>query len=105
MVARIRAELPNVAICLVTTMLPNEAVEGFYGSQVSFDREYLAYLEELKAAGENRVCVANVTDMHRRILEVKRYYDMTGNNVNHANDFMARVYAQTVFQTVCGESA
>lgn len=103
MVSRIRAALPDTAICLVTTMLPNEAVEGFYGSQYAFAEEYFTYLEELKAAGESKVCVANVTEMHKRILEVKRYYDMTGNNVNHVNDFMARVYAQTVVQTVCGE--
>ena len=103
MVSRIRASLPDAAICLVTTMLPNKEVEGFYGSQDSFDGEYLAYLEELKAAGDDRVCVANITEIHRQILENKRYYDMTGNNVNHVNDFMARVYAQTVFQTVCGE--
>ena len=37
-----------------------------------------------------------------RALEKKKYRDMTGNNVNHANDFTARVYAQTVFQTICG---
>ena len=103
MVSRIREALPDTEICLVTTMLPNEAVEGFYKLQFMFDAQYLSYLEELKAAGETKVCVANVTEMHKQILEVKRYYDMTGNNVNHVNDFMARVYAQTVFQTVCGD--
>ncbi len=103
MVSCIRAALPNTAICLVSTMLPNQEVKGFYGSQFAFAELYLAYLEELQDAGENKVCVANVTEMHQRILEVKRYYDMTGNNVNHVNDFMARVYAQTVFQTVCGD--
>lgn len=103
MVSRIRTALPDTAICLVATMLPNEEVAGFYGSQFAFAEQYLAHVEELKELGENCVCVANVTEMHQRLLEVKRYYDMTGNNVNHVNDFMARVYAQTVFQTVCGE--
>lgn len=103
MVTRIREALPNTEICLVTTMLPNEAVKGFYGKQYAFDTEYLSYLEELKASGENKVCVANVTEMHKQLLKVKRYYDMTGNNVNHVNDFTARMYAQTVFQTICGD--
>jgi len=103
MVSRIRAALPDTEICLVTTMLPNEAVKGFYQLQYMFDTQYLSYLEELKTAGESKICVANVTEMHKQILETKRYYDMTGNNVNHVNDFMARVYAQTVFQTVCGD--
>ena len=103
MVSLIRAKLPDTAICLVTTMLPNKEVERFYSEQHAFDEQYLAYVEALKAAGERKVCVANVTEMHKQILKVKRYYDMTGNNVNHVNDFMARVYAQTVFQTICGE--
>lgn len=103
MVSRIRAALPDTAICLVSTMLPNEEVKGFYGSQDMFCEEYLSYLEEIKAMGETKICVANVTEAHKKVLEVKRYYDMTGNNVNHVNDFMARVYAQTVFQTICGK--
>ena len=41
--------------------------------------------------------------MHQSILEHKRYRDMTGNNVNHPNDFLARVYAQTILQTIAGE--
>jgi len=40
--------------------------------------------------------VAPVTSIHQHILNFKRYYDMTGNNVNHPNDFMARVYTQVV---------
>lgn len=103
MVTRIRAALPDTEICLVTTMLPNEAVKGFYRSQYAFAEQYYTYLEELKAAGETKVCVANVTEMHQQLLQVKRYYDMTGNNVNHVNDFTARMYAQTVFQTICGD--
>lgn len=103
MVSRIREELPNTSICLIATMLPNAEVKGFYGEQDSFVAEYLTYLAETKLAGETKLCVANVTEMHKGILETKRYYDMTGNNVNHVNDFMSRVYAQTVFQTVCGE--
>lgn len=103
MVERIRAALPDTEICLVSTMLPNAEVKGFYGSQESFVEQYLQYSETLKTTGEKKLCVANVTEMHKRILQTKRYYDMTGNNVNHVNDFMARVYAQTVFQTVCGD--
>ena len=40
--------------------------------------------------------------LREAILEKKRYYDMTGNNVNHPNDFMARVYAQTIIKTILG---
>jgi len=43
-----------------------------------------------------------VTSMSRRLLETKRFRDYTGNNVNHPNDFMARVYAQVVFRAIEG---
>ena len=32
------------------------------------------------------------------LLEKKRFFDMTGNNVNHPNDFLASVYAQTILK-------
>ena len=48
------------------------------------------------------MAIVPVTSMHKSLLEKKRYYDMTGNNVNHPNDFMARIYAQTVNKTILG---
>ena len=102
MVERIREVNPNTEICLVSTMLPNEAVQGFYRNQILFRGEYKSYLEERQKDGDTKICYADVTTIHSALLEKKRYYDMTGNNVNHTNDFMARIYAQTVFQTICG---
>lgn len=104
MVERIRGANPKTEICLISTMLPNQAVKGFYGNQAYFSEAYAEYVEECKENGDTSICFADVTKMHTALLEIKRYYDMTGNNVNHVNDFMARVYAQTVFQTVCGYS-
>ena len=46
------------------------------------------------------VAVANVTEVHRHLMTIKRYWDMTGNNVNHPNDFLARLYAQTLLATL-----
>ena len=46
------------------------------------------------------VAVVNMTAMHQSLLSRKRYEDMTGNNVNHPNDYLARVYAQTLFATL-----
>ena len=102
MVDLIRAALPNVEICLISTMLPNAEAQGFYREQVNFQEKYAELASAYRAEGK-QVCYANVTKMHQELLKVKRYRDMTGNNVNHPNDFLARVYAQTVFQTVCGD--
>ena len=102
MIERIWSALPNTEICLVTPMLANSEVQGFYCRQAEFEFEYLKLLEDCRKEGQKKLCVANVTKLHKQLLEYKRYYDMTGNNVNHPNDFLSRVYAQTVFQTICG---
>ncbi len=34
--------------------------------------------------------------MHAAVLARKRYRDMTGNNINHCNDFSARIYRDTI---------
>ena len=37
--------------------------------------------------------VADITAMHRYVSSRKRFIDMTGNNVNHPNDFFHRLHA------------
>ena len=48
------------------------------------------------------VDVIPMTSVHASVLGVKRYFDMTGNNVNHAGDFLVRIYAQTILETIVG---
>jgi hypothetical protein len=76
---------------LVSPMQPNKEVKGFYGNQYKFE----GVLEHFECF-DNGIIVAPVWSVHSYMLQSKRYYDMTGNNVNHPNDFLARVYAQTV---------
>ena len=74
MVNAIHAALPNAAVMLVSPMVPNlEATSGF-----------------------SRIGCANVNTMHAAVLAKKRFRDMTGNNVNHCNDFSARIYRDTI---------
>ena len=40
--------------------------------------------------------VGSVSYTHLYLLERKPYIDMTGNNTNHPNDFLARLYVQTL---------
>jgi hypothetical protein len=46
--------------------------------------------------------VATVTSMSQSVLERKSFRDYTGNNINHPNDFFARIYAQVIIETVFG---
>ena len=75
-------------------MLPNPDAKNFYKNQYLF---HDALVEQCEKEG---VAVVNMTGMHASLLEKKRYADMTGNNVNHPNDYLARVYAQTLLQTI-----
>ncbi len=92
---KIRATNPNCEIVLIGTMLPNYLADEYYGQQYTFAES----LKTLASSFEN-VAVANVTEVHKYMLERKNYEDTTGNNVNHPNDFLARVYAQVLLTTV-----
>ncbi|NLX92320.1 MAG: SGNH/GDSL hydrolase family protein [Clostridiales bacterium] len=83
---------------LVSPMQANKEVKGFYGNQHKFE----CVLRQFECFDKG-IAVAPVWSMHTYILRKKRYYDMTGNNVNHPNDFLARVYAQTVTALLIGK--
>lgn len=91
---KIQEKFPDVEIMLVATMLPNPDAKSFDRNQAKFHDALVEMVEE------EGVAVVNVTDVHASLLQRKRYADMTGNNVNHTNDYMARVYAQTLFATL-----
>ena len=88
---------PNCEIVLISTMLPHSRLTKFYGNQRSFEPKLYSV-----AANYENVDVVPVTSVHKSILEHKRYYDMTGNNVNHPTDYLTRIYAQTVLKVLLG---
>ncbi len=73
---------------LVTPMLANPLA---IHSQIQ--EEYRLPLWSLAKKG---VTVADVTVWHKWLLSHKSYQDMTGNNINHPNDYLARWYAHIV---------
>lgn len=88
---------PDCDVAVVSPMLPHFRLKKFWGNQPLFE----AVFRELCAEREH-VELIPVTSMHKAVLEKKRYYDMTGNNVNHPNDFLARIYAQTAAAVLFG---
>ena len=99
----IRKSNPDCAFVLLGTMLPkanicwNVGGASIYGNQ----EKYLPKLQTL-ASEEAGVVLADITTLHKEYLTVKNYRDMTGNNVNHPNDFLMRLYAQTIAKTIFG---
>ena len=89
----LKSKYEDADILLVAPMLPNRDAYTFYGNQAYF----YGALKEYETQG---IAAVDVTGVHAGLLEAKRYADMTGNNVNHANDYLARVYAQTLLKTL-----
>lgn len=107
-VRKINRSAPEADIVLVSTMIPNpEAVRNpadkyfCNGNQPTF--EEAMYPSAEKICGNGIDCaVAPMTSMSTYIHSQKRFRDTTGNNVNHPSDFLARTYAQVIYQTVFG---
>ena len=94
MVERIRADAPAAEIILVASMLGNPEwhntpMQSFFG-----------YRDGLKSLCCERVALADLTQMWADLLQFKTYHDLTGNGVNHPNDFGHRTYAQVLLDVL-----
>jgi len=86
----IRATNPDVEFVLVATMTANP-------DWAKADQSlYAAYRTELfKMSGEG-VAIADITTVWNDLVTRKKFEDLTGNGINHPNDFGHMVYAQTI---------
>ena len=102
MVNQIHRAEPDCSIVLVATSVPNNETEWFYGNQ----KQYIAGLREMEEdTAYPFVAVADMTTFHLDLLDAgKRFRDMTGNNINHPNDFLVRAYAQIILKTMLGDN-
>ena len=90
MIAKIRNAQSKAEFILVATMLGNRDWPRL--KQESFP-EFRDALAEL---GEPGVALADLTTTWAEFLKRKKDWDLTGNGVNHPNDFGHRVYAQMI---------
>jgi lysophospholipase L1-like esterase len=86
----VRVASPDVEFVLVSPMLPNPrwpypVIERFP-----------AYRDALAALCGAGAALADVTRMWTDLLVRKSVHDLTGNGINHPNDFGHRVYAQVI---------
>lgn len=90
MMETVRARFPDCEFVVVACMVPN-AEAGFLTNQAS---QPVAYK---KLVGETEGCAfVNMFNCHKKLLENKDFISMSGNNINHPNDFLIRVYAQQI---------
>lgn len=90
MIQAVRERAPDADFILVATSLANP--EWNHTPADEFPR-YRAALADLCGPG---VALADVTAVWEELLKRKRYHDLTGNGVNHPNDFGHRLYAQAL---------
>ncbi|MFN7978526.1 MAG: SGNH/GDSL hydrolase family protein [Vicinamibacterales bacterium] len=89
-VATVRRGAPDAEFVLVAPMLPHPDWHYVKGARLL---EYRDALAELCGAG---VVLADVTRLWADVLTRKSVYDLTGNGINHPNDFGHRLYAQCI---------
>jgi len=60
--------------------------------------KFLAYRDAFRNMETQNVAVADVTRPFVELLKRKEFSDLSGNNINHPNDFTHRLYAQVICQ-------
>ena len=63
---------------------------------------YPAYAAELKKLASPGCAIADVTTVWTTLLERKGVLDLSGNGLNHPNDFGHRIYADVVLEVIAG---
>jgi lysophospholipase L1-like esterase len=89
-IAAIHAANPKTEVILVATMLAND---GWITLHHDFFPQFRDGLQKLATKG---VVVADMTSIWMELMKRKKDWDMTGNGVNHPNDFGHRIYAQVL---------
>ena len=86
----IRRTAPAAEFVLVSPMLPNP--DWHY----TVTERFIEYRDALDALTGDGAILADVTTMWHTLLARKSFYDLTGNGINHPNDFGHRVYAEVM---------
>lgn len=89
-IEKVKAVNPSAEFILVATTLPTPIAPFFNKYQPDFEKPLKALAEETGSA------FLNMTEIHRFLLTKKEFHHMTGNNINHPCDFLARFYAQGI---------
>lgn len=98
MIDAVRKARPQCEFILVATMLGNK---DWTALRSELFPQYRDALAQLCGPG---VALADMTSVWAELLKHKKDWDMTGNGVNHPNDFGHRVYAQVLSALLVGSA-
>ena len=90
---------PDVEILLASACVPNSECTSFYNNKLAVQEDLLC---ELKQEYQSvNIAVAKVQSLNLEMIEMgKKVTDGLNNNLNHPNDFIIRLYAQTILKTL-----
>ena len=91
---RVRDEASDAEFVVVSPMLPTPNCSWLVAARFE---EYRAALAALTGEG---VVLADITGLWTRMVERKDPHDLSGNGLNHPNDFGHRLYAQTIVAAI-----
>jgi len=97
-VSALRRTAPRIDLVLVSPMLPHP--DWHYARA----ERLLAYRDQLASLAGPGTALADVTTLWRDLLTRKRHHDLTGNGINHPNDFGHRLYAEVILSLLSGQS-
>ena len=90
----IQNKLPNCDIILLSPFAPNSVLYDYDKMQ-----EYVDYLKGFEETYD-QVQLIDVFKLSLEMTKNKKYLDMSGNGINHVNDFASRVYLQAILSTM-----
>ncbi len=98
LVDRIKNNNPNASVMLIGSSRFNPK----WNLPHNYFTEYVEILKQI-AINNKDIVYADVTGAWDYLLKNKNYYDLTGNGLNHPNDFGHRVMAEVVLTTLLGK--
>lgn len=93
----------DAGVLFVPPMIPNPEANGFDAKGTVFPEYETALIDlaaDFRAKGHPHVGAANLTSVYAAVLARKRFRDMSGNNINHCNDFSARIYRDVILGAI-----
>ncbi len=94
MINTVRARYPKCEFVILSCMVPNAAA-GFLTNQPSQPAAYKALADKTEG-----VAFVNMYACHKKLLEEKDFISMSGNNINHPNDWLIRVYGMQILSAL-----
>ncbi|MCA9229354.1 MAG: SGNH/GDSL hydrolase family protein [Planctomycetales bacterium] len=94
----VRQDSPATEFILISTMLGNAE----WGMPME---QFALYRQALSELCEPGIVLADITAIWEELLKRKSFYDLTGNGVNHPNDFGHRIYAQALMAMLIESNA